>query len=286
VKTRGAPPGFVREESANAITLVRAELADDARALGLFDSDAIARALASGKPLAGGRGAAAALSQRIAARVGSVPNSWDIVMRQLRHGGWLAPILRTSHWGAARVLGELEATLALFDAGAPVPAPALVLARRRAGPLWECAIGTQRLPGVTLLALLRDEPSGARRSAALRACAEAARAFHDRGGRHADLNATNVLVHAEGAAARAWLIDLDRARVARFVPPRRRAREIARLWRSLAKHAGAQAFGVRDRDAFVAHYCAGDAALERTLRAHLQRERARTALHALRYRRR
>jgi Ser/Thr protein kinase RdoA (MazF antagonist) len=167
-----------------------------------------------------------------------------------------------------------------------VPRPALALARRRAGPLWECALGTQRAPGITLLAALHAAPSPAARTAALRACAEAVRAFHDHGGRHADLNATNVLVAAPGPQTRACVIDLDRARVASPVGPQRRARELARLWRSLAKHGGAARLAAGERDAFVAAYCAGDSALEQALRTQLRRERLRTALHAWRYPRR
>jgi tRNA A-37 threonylcarbamoyl transferase component Bud32 len=284
-----APPGFVAEESADAITLVRSDLADAARALGLFAGDGIARALAAGAKLAGGRGAAARLA--LISEPGDAGENADrrtrtsveLVVRKLRHGGLFAPWLGADFWGPGRVLRELSATRELFAAGAPVPQPALALARRRAGPLWECAIGTQRAEGITLLAALHAVTSADARAAALRACAEAVRAFHDRGGRHADLNAANVLVAAPGPDARACLIDLDRARVASPVPAHRRAREIARLWRSLAKHGGAARIDANERAAFLAAYCSADAALERALRTHLPRERLRTALHAWRY---
>jgi len=289
MSARRAPPGFVAEESADAITLVRADLAEAARARGLFAGDGIARAFATGAALAGGRGAAAVLALRSAPEdAGEIADtrtqtSVDLVVRKLRHGGVFAPWLGARYWGPGRVLRELSATHELFVAGAPVPMPALALARRCAGPLWECAIGTQRAAGITLLAALLAAPSADARAAALRACAEAVRAFHDRGGRHADLNAANVLVAAPASQARACVIDLDRARVASPVPARRRAREIARLWRSLAKHAGAARIAANERAAFLVAYCAGDAALERAVRTQLRRERLRTAVHAWRY---
>jgi 3-deoxy-D-manno-octulosonic acid kinase len=289
MRTRRAPAGFVVEETADALTLVRADLAEAARAGGLFAGDGIARAFAAGAALAGGRGGAAGLTLRSAAEsAGGATNGADgagvaVVVRKLRHGGLFASLLGASHWGPGRLLRELEATIELFSAGAPVPQPALALARRCAGPLWECAIGTQRALGITLVAALDAAPSAAARAAALRACAEAVRAFHDRGGWHADLNATNVLVPAPGSQTRACVIDLDRARVASPVHPQRRAREIARLWRSLAKHAGAASLTQGERDAFAAAYAAGEPALEQELRTHLRRERLRTALHAWRY---
>jgi hypothetical protein len=279
-----APPGFVAEPSdgGGAITLVRSDFAGAARARGLFERDGIARAFAGGVPLGGGRHAAAVIDLGPA----------EIVVRKLRHGGLLGPLLGESYWGPSRVLRELGVTRELAAAGAPVPAPAFALARRRAGPLWECAIGTLRVPGIPLLAAQvaaaeRGE-NGEARAAMMRACAAAVRAFHERGGRHADLNASNVLVAWDAVASnadsvRAFLVDLDCARVAPGVPSARRAREIARLWRSLAKHAGAASLTAPERDAFVAAYCAGDAALERELRDALRRERLRTALHAWRY---
>jgi tRNA A-37 threonylcarbamoyl transferase component Bud32 len=267
-----APPGFVVERQSDAVRWVRASLAADARALGLFEPDGIARALAAGAALGGGRAGAASLALP-AARA-------EVVVRPLRHGGVFGGLLGASYWGPGRVLRELAATQQLFAAGAPVPEPAFALAQRRAGPLWTCAIATARIAGVSLASAAR----GAARASALRAAAGAVRALHDRGGRHADLNATNLLVAERDGDARACVIDLDRARVTASVPPSRRAREIARLWRSLAKCGAPLDAG--ERSAFVAAYAGGDAALARELAAALRRERLRSALHAWRYARR
>jgi len=267
-----APAGFVAEEGRDAISWMREALAREARELGLFAAKGIQRALELGAPLPGGRGSAVSLV---------LPASGaEVVVRRLRHGGLLAPLLGASYWGASRVLREFVATQQLFGTGAPVPEPAFALARRRAGPLWELAIGTARLPGAALAVAAR----GTGRVEALQAAARAVRSLHDCGGRHADLNAENLLIAQQRSGSHASVIDLDRMQVSAPVPPRRRAREIARLWRSLAKRGSA--LSDAERSAFVATYTAGDAALASALEHALRRERARSALHAWRYARR
>lgn len=270
------PPGFVREHGDGALSLVRADLAAGARALGLFAQDGIARAFAAGSAIGGGRAPAALL-----AWPGAGP---EIVVRRLRHGGLLAPLLGRAYLGPGRVLRELSVTSELASRDDRlVPQPALALARRLAGPLWECAIGTVRIPGVDLFAALREAQGADARAAALFACAAAVRAFHDLGARHADLNASNLLLVSRAGRLSASVIDLDRARIRERVPAHRRAREIARLWRSLAKRGATARLEPSERDAFLAAYCAGDATLEAALRAHGRREHMRSALHAWRH---
>ncbi|MBM4384223.1 MAG: hypothetical protein FJ091_12775 [Deltaproteobacteria bacterium] len=266
-----APVGFVREEASGAVTLVRSDLAEGARALGLFEADALERIARGGSRVAGGRGGVTLVAWPGLDR--------EVVARTLRRGGLLGPVLGGAQASAQRVLRELRVTSELFAAGAPVARPAFALARRRR-VFWECAIGTERVAGRELA----QEVLGPARASALLATAVAVRTFHDRGGRHADLNATNVLVRERSGAFAVTLLDLDRARIAAPVPAPRRMREIARLWRSLAKR-GAP-LGVPERDAFLREYSAGDDALLRALRAAARREQLRSALHAWRYPRR
>ena len=268
------PAGFECEERAGAITAVRVDLVAGARALGLFERDGIARAFAAGEAVGGGRVPAALIAWP------SGPH--EIVVRRLRHGGVLGGVLGGAYLGASRVLRELAVNAELFAAGAPVPQPALVLARRSAGPFWACAIGTERVAGANFASSLL----GAERERALRAAAIAVRSFHDAGGRHADLNATNLLLAERNGHLTATVIDLDRARVRAPVPAKRRMREIARLWRSLLKRGAGAALSPAERDAFLVAYCAGEAPLERELRARLRREQLRSALHTWRYPRR
>jgi 3-deoxy-D-manno-octulosonic acid kinase len=273
---REVPPGFVREQRAGACAWVRADLMEGARALGLLERDGVSRAFAAGVVLAGGRAPAAVLRWPDGAR--------ELVVRRLRHGGALRALLRGAFLGPGRVLRELAVNAELRRAGAPVPAPAFALAQRLAGPLWECAIATERAEDVGLARVLAaGDPARAQR--ALGAAARAIRRFHDAGGRHADLNVANLLLAPRGDEFDALVIDLDRARITAPVPPSCRMRELARLYRSLVKRGAHAGLGASERDAFLAAYCAGDAALHAALLAHLPRERARFALHAWRYRR-
>ncbi|HEY8123031.1 MAG TPA: lipopolysaccharide kinase InaA family protein [Myxococcota bacterium] len=276
MRAPGAPAGFVREHGAGALGLVRADLAAGARALGLLAPEGIVRAFTAGRALGGGRAPVVAL-----AWPGGGP---EVVVRRLRHGGLLGPLLGGAFLGPGRVLRELAVTSELSArGGALVPRPALALARRISGPLWECAIGTERVPGVDLFAALLGARSAAERRAALVACAEAVRALHDLGACHADLNAANLLLAPREGRLAASVIDLDRAQIRPVVPARRRAREIARLWRSLAKRGAQTRLAPGESEAFLAAYCASDATLAHALRAPLARERLRSALHAWRY---
>lgn len=273
------PPGFVREERRGALAIVRADLLEGARTLGLFEPGALERAFAGGVALGGGRAPAASVRW---------PNDGrEIVVRRLRHGGVLGGLLRGAFLGPARVCRELAVTAELQRSGAPVPAPAFALARRLAGPLWECAIATERAEDVGLARVLAAGDA-ARTRRAVSAVARALRRFHDAGGRHADLNVANLLLAPSGDDFAALVIDLDRARIAAPVPPSRRMRELARLYRSLVKRGLQTRLGAGDRAAFFAAYCAdgaGGAELHAALLDYLPRERARLALHAWRYRR-
>jgi 3-deoxy-D-manno-octulosonic acid kinase len=272
VSDDAAPPaGFVREEARDAVTIVHSDLAAGARALGLFEADAFARVARVGVRGAGGRGGVAVIAWPGRQR--------EIVVRVLRHGGLLGPLLRSAYASPARVLRELAVTSELFAAGAPVAPAAMALARK--GRLfWQCALATERVPGRELAA----EVSGPARAPALAAAARAIRAFHDRGARHADLSAGNVLVHESAAGFAVTLLDLDRARIAAPVPARRRMREIARLWRSLAKRGAA--LDARERETFLREYSGAEDALLGALRSAAKREQLRSALHAWRYPRR
>ncbi len=82
---------------------------------------------------------------------------------------------------------------------------------------------------------------------------------------------------------RAWIIDLDGARLRPRKSARARMRELMRLFRSLRK----SAFPDRKRLAIRVfhHYCAGDRALRSALLRWYRLEQVRVAIHALRYER-
>ena len=123
-----------------------------------------------------------------------------------------------------RLLGELHAD------GLPVPAP-LLAGYWRAGLGYRAAILIERIPQVRALA---DWLGAQADEAPWETVGATIARFHLAGIEHADLNAHNILVDADG---KAWLIDFDRGRRREPQAGWRRA-NIARLERSLAKLAG------------------------------------------------
>jgi 3-deoxy-D-manno-octulosonic acid kinase len=244
--------------------------------LGLLEPGALERWLAAAPSAGAGRTATALVALEGGPR---------LVVRRLRHGGWLAPLLRARYLGAERAAHELETTARLRARGAPVPEPVFALATRRP-PFWTLALATVYEEGaVDALTFLASAPDEARVLRAAAACGAAVRRFHDAGGRHADLHVKNLLLRETRAGAEAIVIDLDRGGAGSAALPARRARELGRLWRSLAKRGVVAQVGERGAAAFLAAYCAGDRELRSALARHLPAERRRTARHALLYRR-
>ena len=203
----------------------------------------------------------------------------------MRHGGLLGPLWRGAIWGIARPAAELRATARLRAAGAPVPRPVLVAARRARGPLWSAVVGTVHVEGARDgIAWLAARPSRAELVRGARAAGAAIRRFHDAGGSHADLQIKNLLLRdarRRDRGARDRPRPRARGRPAR---PARRMRELMRLVRALHKRGLAEQVGARGSAAALSAYCAGDRALRRALLAHLPRERRRIARHAWLYR--
>ena len=207
-------------------------------------------------------------------------------VRPLRRGGLLARVLGRRLARPDRPLREVAINARLLLAGAPVVRPFLGFARRVGAVHWEGIVVTHDVEETpTLGAFLASRPARGPRRACLRAVGGALRRFHDCGGRHRDLNLGNVLA---GDGRRVWILDLDGAALRAPVPPRRRMRELMRLYRSARK----TALPVDTRDAlalFRGYWRGGDATIDRALRRALLRwlpaERLRVAFHALAYRR-
>jgi tRNA A-37 threonylcarbamoyl transferase component Bud32 len=205
-------------------------------------------------------------------------------LRPLRHGGLLRAAGRDRLLGLARPLGELRALAKLRAAGAPVPIPVLVSARRVRG-FYRAALATiheeDSLDGIALLGSGAD---AATLNPAASAAGSAVRAFHDAGGQHADLHLGNLLFRGRGDRVGALLVDLDRARVAAPPGAAERMAELMRLHRSLVKRGLLARVGIRGCARFFASYTAGDRELRNALLGYLPRERARLAVHALGWR--
>src|SRR6056297_979845 len=180
----------------------------------------------------------------------------DFALRHYRRGGLVGRVLDDEFlWlgqAATRPFREFRLLARLAAAGLPVPAPAAAGYRRSAG-VYRGDILTCRLPGVRSLAgVLRERDLEA---GEWRRIGATIRRFHDAGVCHADLNAHNIQLGAEGAV---WLLDFDRGRLRR--PGAWQRRNLARLLRSLEKlRAGVSGFRYETGDwrQLVAGYRAG-----------------------------
>jgi len=197
-------------------------------------------------------------------------------LRPLRHGGWLRAVTGRRFLGTARSTAELETTKKLRAAGAPVPEPVLVVARRR-GIFWHIEVGTRFVEPSTAHDWLLATADSSRIIEATLAAGHAVRSFHDAGGSHRDLHAGNLLVGADTVT----VVDLDGARCLETIPPARRMRELMRFERSLLKHHRSQPRLEDIRSTFMEGYLHGDAELRDQLARHAARERIRSAVHAL-----
>jgi tRNA A-37 threonylcarbamoyl transferase component Bud32 len=215
-----------------------------------------------------------------------LPNhSARLHLRPFHHGGWLRRYTGDRLTSLRRPIAELVVNAQLADAGAPVPHPALVVGRRRGPGLWNAAIGTLHEADCRDgREFLEAGPEHDRVAAVAHAAGAALRRMHAAGGCHADLHLGNLLVRESGGAPEVILVDLDRARCVRSVPPQRRAAEMMRLVRSVLKRGHRDALTREIVDRFVDGYCAGDVALRSQLAAALPRERLRVAIHRLGYR--
>ncbi|MFY2764388.1 3-deoxy-D-manno-octulosonic acid kinase [Arenimonas sp. MALMAid1274] len=153
------------------------------------------------------------------------------VLRHYRRGGLVARISRDGYvWtgeAGVRSVAEFRLLSALRAEGLPVPVP-LAAGYWRQGLVYRAALLVERIPDVrTLAQCLQADVATAPWEAVGRMLA----GFHAAGVDHADLNADNILIDAQGAP---WLIDFDRSRRRRTGEAWRRA-NLARLSRSLAK---------------------------------------------------
>lgn len=275
------PAQFVRRQQGRVVLDVRTDLADAAQRAGLLEANALAHLPDSGLA---GRSALRVVTWPALAGAGGPERA---LVRPLRHGGVLGPLLGGVRLGLGRARRELAAHVALRARGAPVAEPAFVRGCRLAGPFFAAAVATRLEPGCDGLALLAgaDPRDRACIERACRAAGGAVRRFHDAGGAHADLQLRNLLFQEHGSVLRVLVLDLDRARVGPSPSPRRRMAELMRLYRSLRKRGIEARVGTRGCAAFLHAYVAGDRTLRRALLARLPAERRRIACHALLYRR-
>lgn len=162
------------------------------------------------------------------------------VWRHNLRGGWCGRFICDSYlWlgeSRTRTFREWHLLSWLHRQGLPVPAPVAAAYCRR-GLVYACDLITAFLPEtMTLGARLARGPLAREDWSAVGNCI---RQFHARGVCHADLNAHNILLGADG---RVFLVDFDRG--GRRDPGRWIERNWARLLRSLRKLGHAAPEGV------------------------------------------
>ena len=160
------------------------------------------------------------------------------VVRRYRRGGAAARWLRDRYLalGAARPVAELRASLEALRRGIPTPA-VVAGAVYPAGAFYRADLITEEIPGSVDLAevLFGERGTPVAPLPALAAAGALVRRLAERGVRHADLNAKNVVLEPRAEGPRAWVVDLDRCR---FTAGADRAGGVAvrnRLERSLRK---------------------------------------------------
>lgn len=217
--TRMLLPGFVEREHAGFVLVARAELVDALEAAGAL---AIADVNAwRGEVVARFAGRGVPLALRVSNRT--------LVVKELRHGGLLAPITRGWFLASARLRDTLALTVHLAACGIGVAEILFLREQRVLGPLRRLVMGTALVPGSKdLLARLR----AGRAREWMRPLGQLIAGMHDAGVLHADLNLKNVLV-----ADRLYLIDLEASACHAGVPAGLRVKNLERLLRSAAKHA-------------------------------------------------
>lgn len=154
------------------------------------------------------------------------------VLRHYRRGGMVGRLVHDHYlWtgeAATRSFREFRLLAELRARGLPVPAP-LAAGYRREGGFYRADLISERIPRAQTLAerlpqVIADPECCAALGAALGR-------FHAQGVCHADLNAHNLMLDADG---RWWLIDFDRGRLR--APARAwQQRRLGRLQRSLRK---------------------------------------------------
>ncbi|MCC7255674.1 MAG: 3-deoxy-D-manno-octulosonic acid kinase [Dokdonella sp.] len=154
------------------------------------------------------------------------------VLRHYHRGGLVARLSRDTYlWlgnERSRAFREFRLLARLVDAGLPVPAPVAARIERK-GLRYRADLLMRRIEQAQTLA--QRIAAGAIDDRQAQAIGTTLARFHRHGVWHADLNAHNILIGADG---KVWLIDFDRGRLR---PPRlawQRA-NLGRLRRSLDK---------------------------------------------------
>lgn len=166
------------------------------------------------------------------------------VLRHYRRGGLVARLSQDRYFWAGsqrtRSFAEFRLMRRLHADGLPVPR-VLAACYLRKGLTYRAALLMECLEGVRSLA---DRAQVAGHGAPWEEVGRMIARFHRAGLDHADLNAHNILIDAQG---RPWLIDFDRGQI-RILASGWRERNLRRLKRSLLKLRGGRSLDEVERD--------------------------------------
>ncbi len=161
--------------------------------------------------------------------VGNVPRQF--VLRHFRRGGLLGKIVHDQYFWSGeentRSFAEWRILAKMAEHDLRVPRPAAALYSRH-GTFYTADIITVRIPGVRPLSeFIAEAPRDADFWASVGASIHH---FHDVGVFHADMNAYNLQIDADGHL---WMLDFDRGRLLQPGPWQQQT--LKRLHRSLQK---------------------------------------------------
>jgi hypothetical protein len=162
----------------------------------------------------------------------------NVVIRRSHRGGLAARFTRDRFVLRTRAPHELAVALRLRAAGVATPEVVAYAIYRAGGPLRRSDVATREIAGARDLAAALHDATEATRPPILAATARLLADLASAGARHPDLNLKNVLLAPDGAALRAYVLDVDRitfaapgvavarANVARLVRSARKWREV------------------------------------------------------------
>ncbi|HSG81811.1 MAG TPA: lipopolysaccharide kinase InaA family protein [Gemmatimonadota bacterium] len=225
------PEGYSHERIGQADVLARNDVLGDVRAA-LLDAGTL-------YDYAARHPEAEAVRGRQTLYVIPGPGSQRWIVRQLSHGGLLAPITgrRFLRRGTPRPFNELQLSLTLRQAGIHTPAVVAAAVYHRGlfygGDVAREAIGDAHDLADCLFGEIELDAS--QRGTVLVAAGRLIGSLHRAGVLHPDLNLRNILIQNPQEAAAAYILDIEKCRIVPQLSGAQREGMLARMARSAHK---------------------------------------------------
>ncbi len=166
------------------------------------------------------------------------PDSGRWVVRQLSHGGLLAPLTadRFLRFGVPRPFNELKLSVSLADLGIATPSVAAAVVYP-SGPVYRGEVAREEIADSADLAecLFGAQLSQPLRSGALSAAGRLVASLHRAGVRHPDLNIKNILIRWGDEPLDAYILDIEKCKIEAGLSQRARRGMLSRFHRSIRK---------------------------------------------------